>query len=570
MLWLLSIGIVSGIANSGLSLAIPGLLTRISAESDRQNILDSPYAIFPLVMVCVVVQLVCNIAARTYLFKAVKKGGDELRIQLLQLNLHIPRFAACPTPRDSNPATGKLTPESLEQVIARDVDLAESLLQNLLSEVIPACLVSVSLTCAMIWISPILTLSMLLLLGSSVLCHRLLMRREIDRAIERYRRDESGFREWIINILDCTQLVRLHGGERSVIRRHRDQVRRLSNSGRNMMRRIIILSSASRSLLSAGSILILAIGGILVSGNSITQSQLVVYLALMVLLRNSFGVLISQSGRILDGRQAFRRVEVIFQDCQHYLSAPSNVTRNNLPRLTFEPDVQSKVPDSLSCLQLRNVGHAVGRRSLFSNLDLFIPAGSVTQILGENGAGKTTLLKLIAGVQSPDQGRLLINDVDYREICRQWFRTHVAFLQQHPQFIPGSLRDNLCLGLSNVDSERVDRAIEMSLAMDTIRRLPGGLQCAWEIAKHRLSGGERQRLALARAMIREPAVLLLDEPFNHLDRAAIEIIAANLRRLPSNPAILIVSHTPSLLSLKVNMTVELRPHTFVTSSNHAA
>src|SRR5262249_28662187 len=146
--------------------------------------------------------------------------------------------------------------------------------------------------------------------------------------------------------------------------------------------------------------------------------------------------------------------------------------------------------------------------------------GERVAVLGRNGAGKSTLLQMLAGMYMPQEGQVMIDGLKTSVLDPMDLRRDVALLGQTAGLFFGSLRDNLTMGLPHASDEDLLRAINLTGAVNVVRSLPEGLDYLIQEGGRGLSGGQRQQLLLARTLIREPNVLLLDEPTAWLDDAS--------------------------------------------------
>ncbi|WP_295385077.1 ABC transporter ATP-binding protein [uncultured Thiodictyon sp.] len=172
--------------------------------------------------------------------------------------------------------------------------------------------------------------------------------------------------------------------------------------------------------------------------------------------------------------------------------------------------------------------------------DLFIPARRTTAIVGETGAGKTTLLDLLSGLNEPQSGQILIDGTPLTPAAG--WRRRIAYVPQDTAILDGTIRTNLTWGALDAGDDRLLAALEQAAAAHFVRGLPDGLDTWVGERGVRLSGGEKQRLALARALLREPQLLILDEATSALDRAHQQVVLEALRRLHGRMTVLIVTH----------------------------
>ena len=185
------------------------------------------------------------------------------------------------------------------------------------------------------------------------------------------------------------------------------------------------------------------------------------------------------------------------------------------------------------------------RRAL-DDVTFAIPAGGRLTIVGPSGAGKSTLAGLLLRFLEPDDGRILVGGVDLTDVELGAWRAAVGYVPQSPRLFHGTIADNLRLARPAATTRELLDAVRLSGAAEIIADLPGGLDTSVGEGGTRLSGGQRQRLAIARALLRDPGVLLLDEPTAHLDTTGEETIVALLDRLAGARTIVAISHRPRL------------------------
>ena len=174
-------------------------------------------------------------------------------------------------------------------------------------------------------------------------------------------------------------------------------------------------------------------------------------------------------------------------------------------------------------------------------IDLTLPVGSLTVLTGPSGAGKSTLADVLGGLLASDSGALSLDGNALAPGERIAWRSQVAYVQQEPVLFHASLRDNLRWAAPEASEAQMADALRAASA-DFALALPGGLDTAVGDAGRQLSGGERQRIVLARALLRSPALLILDEPASALDPANEAAIAAAVARLRGRMTIVIIGH----------------------------
>ena len=184
-------------------------------------------------------------------------------------------------------------------------------------------------------------------------------------------------------------------------------------------------------------------------------------------------------------------------------------------------------------------------RPALAAVTLTIPAGQITALSGPSGAGKSTLADLAGGLIAPDAGQVLIDGIALEGGVRRAWRSQVAYVQQEPVLFTGTIRSNLDWAAPAASEADLRRAL-VDASAQFVEALPLGLDTPVGEGGRQLSGGERQRIVLARALLRNPALLILDEATSALDRENEEAIAAAIAGLRARLTILIIGHRGAL------------------------
>ena len=182
-------------------------------------------------------------------------------------------------------------------------------------------------------------------------------------------------------------------------------------------------------------------------------------------------------------------------------------------------------------------------------INLTVRPGEKIGIIGRSGSGKSSLAKLLVGLYQPDSGSLLVDGVDIRQIDVSELRHNIGYVAQDIQLLAGTLRDNLVSGARYVDDEMVLQAAELAGVHEFARLHPQGYELQVGERGQNLSGGQRQNVALARALLLNPPILLLDEPTSAMDNTGEERLKQRLQAVIENKTVILVTHRASLLSL---------------------
>jgi ABC-type bacteriocin/lantibiotic exporter with double-glycine peptidase domain len=376
---------------------------------------------------------------------------------------------------------------------------------------------------------PILFALLVVLIVPASVGLRLIATPRVRRRIDEYHLDFRRFARGVYRALEIMELTRVQGAQATEIERQRALIDDVSLSSRRMGILSHAVSSAQQLVLAIAGILILLIGGTMAGGDAVAIGDLIAFYVGVVMLRNAVLGLAAAQPLAIAGRAAMGRIGELLDggDPRPYLgTAPvESVDRLDLDGVTFTHRADP----------------------LLDEVRLGLERGERIGVVGPNGSGKSSLLALIDGLYRPDQGDLLAGGTSYREWAIASLRRRIGVVLQRPIFFEGTVRENLTYGSPDASDAEIAAALHAASAEDSLARLPGGLECPIGDDGVLLSGGERQKIAIARALLRRPDVLLLDEPTTHLDAATVEGLMENLRSLPQRPAIVMVTHDPKLL-----------------------
>ncbi len=225
--------------------------------------------------------------------------------------------------------------------------------------------------------------------------------------------------------------------------------------------------------------------------------------------------------------------------------------------LLAEPREMPNAPDAVlvrkeqvrGTLSFENVSfHYPGNeRAVLQNMTLSVPAGQTFALVGPSGAGKTTLCNLAARFYDPTAGRVLLDGRDIRQIDVESYRGLLGIVEQDVFLFDGTVAENIGYGRRDVDQDEIHRVAEIAYADEFISRLPQGYDTIIGERGVKLSGGQRQRLAIARALLADPKILILDEATSNLDTESEQLIQAGLHKLMEGRTCFVIAHRLSTI-----------------------
>ena len=291
------------------------------------------------------------------------------------------------------------------------------------------------------------------------------------------------------------------------------------------------------AIMVVGEVSVLAVAGTLAAKGSIPVGDVVVYQMLFLAAMQSVQGIVSLLPETATLREGLTSLSEIFS--------------HKLPRHSF-PNRCTPRPNPIKNLEFRNVTFAypgATARPIVKDFSATFRSGEVVALVGANGTGKTTLLKLATAALEPQAGEILVNGTPIQSVDEGFFRRSVGIVFQDSLIVTGTVRDNITLRDPIFTKEDIDEAVALSGLEEVVKRLPAGLDTRVGLRGQTLSGGEMQRLAIARALVRKPGILVLDEVTNHLDADTRASFGKLLRKLAPGRIVLVVSHDPAIIDL---------------------
>ena len=292
----------------------------------------------------------------------------------------------------------------------------------------------------------------------------------------------------------------------------------------HIVRRFFLVTGMSQHLLTLA---VVGIGGFEMMHGRLSTGEL---FAILMLTGKIGGPLLSSA----DVARQFQEVAVAVKELGCLLDAPSE--RANVPVPVRRPLEGG--------IEFRNVVYRYkpGAAPAIDGLSLRLPEKGLIAIIGRNGSGKSTLLRLCQGLLRDFEGDIAVGGADVRSFHPRWLRSHMAAVNQDTVLFAGTIRDNIACWTSAVTDAEIESALRLAGAWEFVSKLPDGLDSRLTENAANLSGGQRQRLSVARAVLRDPKIILLDEPTAFLDAEAAVNLEARLTAWGKDRLTILVSH----------------------------
>lgn len=280
---------------------------------------------------------------------------------------------------------------------------------------------------------------------------------------------------------------------------------------------------------------ILAASAVLFQSSQATiLPMLLTFLLALQRLSTRLRATVSTVTRLVDNSAQMMRLELILEEHNKVIEQSGTESFT-----TLNSDIQF---DSVSLSYANDDSYAL------ENLSFTVPCNQVTALVGESGGGKSSLVDLLIGLYQPTAGQLLVNNRPLSEYCLEEWRQRIGVVSQDTFIFNASILDNLRYGCPEASKEEVIEAAQAAQAHQFISAFPDGYETIVGERGYRLSGGQRQRLALVRALVKQPEILILDEATSALDSESEKLIQQALKQLQRNRTVIVIAHRLSTVT----------------------
>jgi ATP-binding cassette subfamily B protein/subfamily B ATP-binding cassette protein MsbA len=344
---------------------------------------------------------------------------------------------------------------------------------------------------------------------------------------ERVKELESKLLSRLYETFGAIRLVKSFSRETHELRRYTDAGATTMNARIAITWQSSMFSVVVSTITIVGTAIVVIVGGTQVMNGKLTIGELTVVIAYLAAVYGPLSAIAHTTGQLQGALAGTKRVRAMFALLPETVDAPDAVAADAITGDIRVEDVGFAYPDGTRVLH---------------NITFAAKPGEMIALVGLTGAGKTTLVSLIPRFYDTTEGRVVIDGVDVRNYKVRSLRERISIVLQDPVLFQGTIADNLRYGRLDASREEIERAARAAHAHEFISRLAKGYNTEIAEAGGGLSGGERQRLSVARAILKDAPILILDEPTSSLDAISEEIVFAALRRLRAGRTTIVIAH----------------------------
>ncbi|MBE7719387.1 MAG: ABC transporter ATP-binding protein [Lacrimispora celerecrescens] len=414
----------------------------------------------------------------------------------------------------------------LQSKIIRDVEAVETLSSQLfvnLMNIMMNLVITLSITA----VKNRIVLLFFLLVAPVTSVTVIAFRKKIHRENRAFRQEMEETSARVMEMVELVPVTRAHALEQREVEKIKEQLEETADKGYRLDMIQAHFGAVSWCVFQVFQALCLGFSGFMALKGLIRIGDVTFYQSSFTTVVNQFTALINLLPILTKGLESVTSIGEIL--------ASDDVEHNDGKR-------EMKALDGSYSFRNVQFSYKDSQEQVLDGFQLEVKAGETIALVGESGSGKTTVLNLIIGFITPSDGRLLIDGMDVNDINLRSYRKFISVVPQSPVLFTGTVRENIVYGLERVSEEEIGHAIEAANLKSVIAKLPKGLDTT--IGEHgaNLSGGQRQRISIARAIIRDPKVIILDEATSALDTISEKEIQDALDRLIKDRTTFIVAH----------------------------
>ncbi|MFC1550417.1 ABC transporter ATP-binding protein [Candidatus Neomarinimicrobiota bacterium] len=355
--------------------------------------------------------------------------------------------------------------------------------------------------------------------------------RQIQSSTKQYHKSYNKYSKGVLFVLQMMDLTRIQAAEEYEINRQKSHLADIEKTGGRVIWLRSLYSLLQNTTVTIALIVILITGGSFVMHGSLSIGELISFFFGLTILRRYQSNISAAFPVLLSGNQS---ITSLYD------------TLNIADRRPYSGDKKIKLKGQI---RFENVAFHYTDVPVLIDASFNIKAGESVALIGPNGSGKSTIINLLLGFYRPQKGDVQIDQISLEKLDIIHLRKQIGVVTQEPIEFPGTIWENITYGYPEIEEQMVTKAAKLAMVTDFIDSVNDGYDTLIGEEGVLLSGGQRQRIAIARALLRQPKLLIFDEPTNHLDQNAIRKLITNLQNLPNSPAVLLISHDTTIINI---------------------
>lgn len=449
---------------------------------------------------------------------------SEVRLKLTQKLTRLPMGYLLDTP------SGRL-----KNIIVERVDSMETALAHIVPEMGGNILISISTMLYLFILDWRMALAALIPLILGIFCYMAMMS-DYENKFSKYVSKNKYLNDTAVEYIGGIEVIKAFNQSALSYEKFTTAAREAADSAISWMRSTLPFFSLAMSVFPAVLAAILPIGTMLYLKGSLSIETFILSIILSLGIMGPLITTISYSDDVA-------KVSTIVGEVSGILTQP------NLVRPTVPAEIKSYD------IHLSDVYFRYREKQVLGGINLSIPVGSVTALVGPSGGGKSTIAKLIASLWDVDKGSICIGETDIRKIPLSQLNSIISYVAQDNYLFDESIRDNIRMGRPSSSDEEVEQAARQSGCHDFIMQLENGYETRAGSSGGHLSGGERQRISIARAMLKNAPIIILDEATAYTDPENEAVIQAAVSKLIADKTLIVIAHRLSTITDSDNIVV---------------
>jgi ATP-binding cassette, subfamily B, bacterial len=419
----------------------------------------------------------------------------------------------------------------LQTKVLRDVETLEILSRNLMNSVFPALLTIIVAFTLTVRKQPVVALFYIIAVpvASSLV---FVFSRRMTAVNSEYRNEIESLSARVMEMIQMIPITRAHGVERVEVSKMNSHLEKVKKKGIRLEVIGALFSAFSWTSFQIVMLICLMFTSILAFKKSINVGDVVMFQSFFAMIVGAVNLILNSYPELARGFESIRSIGEILE----------------CPDLELnEGKIQVSSVKGNFIFEKVNYTYEKSKSAAINNFSLEIKSGESVAFVGESGSGKSTLMNLVIGFRRPTEGRILLDGTDMQYLDLRKYRKFLAVVPQNTILFSGSVRENIVYGLDKVADKRLWEILDMANASEFVSKMPQKLETKLGERGSRLSGGQRQRIAIARALIRDPKIIVLDEATSALDVMSESLIQEAIQRLAQGRTTLIVAHRLSTI-----------------------